>query len=73
MYSAEELMDLRTVYWSNKWPDYLDEAFKNNRGIWDPDRWHQNKKRGSTPPPEDKGDKEAKEKPEGAVNKVCDL
>ena len=65
------------------WPNYLDEAFKNARGKWDPDRsdilcnsansichilhqnfllfpsemflafcrWHQNRKRGSTPPP----------------------
>ena len=57
---------------SQKWPDYLDEAFKNNRGSWDPDRWHQNKRRGSTPPIEEKknnneasgGDKEA------AANKV---
>ena len=54
---------------SQKWPDYLDEAFKNNRGSWDPDRWHQNKRRGSTPPAEEKknnneagGDKEAANK-----------
>ena len=46
---------------SNKWPSYLDEAFKNNRGHWDPDRWHQNKKRGSTPPPEEKSATAAKE------------
>ena len=71
-YSADALLKLRTVMMSQKWPDYLDEAFKNNRGSWDPDRWHQNKRRGSTPPIEEKknnneasgGDKEA------AANKV---
>ena len=34
-----------------RWPKYLDQSFKNPRGKWDPDRWHQNRKRGSTPPP----------------------
>ena len=71
-YSADDLLKLRTVMMSQKWPDYLDEAFKNNRGSWDPDRWHQNKRRGSTPPVEEKknnneasgGDKET------AANKV---
>ena len=74
MYSAEELMQLRTAVMSQKWPSYLDEAFKNNRGTWDPDRWHQNKKRGSTPPPSDdrtsdKGTKKD-EANEAGVNKV---
>ena len=71
-YSADDLLKLRTVMMSQKWPDYLDEAFKNNRGSWDPDRWHLNKRRGSTPPVEEKknnneasgGDKET------AANKV---
>ena len=54
VYSADELIELREVGLSQKWPAYLDEGFKNNRGTWDPDRWHQNKRRGSTPPPEDK-------------------
>ena len=69
VYSADALLKLRTVTMSQKWPDYLDEAFKNNRGSWDPDRWHQNKRRGSTPPAEEKknnneagGDKEAANK-----------
>ena len=74
MYTAEELKQLRTAPLSQKWPSYLDEAFKNNRGTWDPDRWHQNKKRGSTPPPSedklsDKGSKKD-ETSEAGVNKV---
>lgn len=51
VYSADQLMQLREVAVSKAWPSYLDEAFKNNRGTWDPDRWHQNKRKGSTPPP----------------------
>ena len=74
MYSKDDLMELRTAALSQKWPSYLDEAFKNNRGTWDPDRWHQNKKRGSTPPPSDdrnseKGSKKD-ENNEAGVNKV---
>ena len=73
-YSADELIDLREAALSQKWPPYLDEGFKNNRGTWDPDRWHQNKKRGSTPPPSedktsDKGSKKD-ETNEAGVNKV---
>jgi hypothetical protein len=42
-----------------QWPDYLDEAFKNSRGKWDPDRWHQGRKRGLTPPPpEDRAERD---------------
>ena len=74
MYSKDDLMQLRTAVISQKWPSYLDEAFKNNRGTWDPDRWHQNKKRGSTPPPSDdrtsdKGSKKDEINDSG-VNKV---
>lgn len=36
------------------------QDFRNQRGHWDPDRWHQNRRRGSTPPP---GAEEAREKP----------
>ena len=74
MYTPEELMELRMAVLSQKWPSYLDEAFKNNRGVWDPDRWHQNKKRGNTPPPSDdktsdKGTKKD-ETNEAGINKV---
>merc|ERR1719244_1347607 len=34
---------------AKKWPPYLDTAFKNQRGVWDPDRWHLDRKRGETP------------------------
>ena len=32
-----------------QWPPYLDQAYKNGRGVWDPDRWHLDRKRGETP------------------------
>ena len=54
-YTKNQLIELKGVSLSTQWPSYLDEGFKNNRGHWDPDRWHQNKRRGSTPPPEEKG------------------
>jgi hypothetical protein len=63
MYSVEELSELRKTTLSNEWPSYLDEAFKNTRGSWDPDRWHQNRKRGSTPPPDEK-----KERPQSSLS-----
>ena len=56
MYSAKQLSEIRESIASSEWPDFLDENFKNARGQWDPDRWHQNRKRGSTPPPGE-GDK----------------
>lgn len=56
MYSAKQLSEIRQTTASTEWPDFLDEGFKNARGQWDPDRWHQNRKRGSTPPPGE-GDK----------------
>ena len=69
-YTADQLFALREVALSTEWPTYLDEAFKNNRGQWDPDRWHQNKKRGSTPPPEEKAGTAAKDDPSAIGNKV---
>jgi hypothetical protein len=51
-YSKDELEAFRITALSSKWPPFLDENFKNARGHWDPDRWHQNRKRGSTPPPD---------------------
>ena len=58
MYSSKQLSEIRESIASTQWPDFLDEGFKNARGQWDPDRWHQNRKRGSTPPPGE-GDKMA--------------
>ena len=69
-YTADQLFALREVALSTEWPTYLDEAFKNNRGQWDPDRWHQNKKRGSTPPPEEKAGTAAKDDPSAIGSKV---
>ena len=51
-YSKDELEAFRICGLSSKWPEFLDETFKNARGHWDPDRWHQNRQRGSTPPPD---------------------
>ena len=51
MYSAMQLSEIRQSIASTEWPLFLDEGFKNARGQWDPDRWHQNRKKGSTPPP----------------------
>jgi hypothetical protein len=51
-YTPDELAAFRLTALSSKWPIFLDESFKNARGHWDPDRWHQNRKRGSTPPPD---------------------
>ncbi len=51
-YSIDFLLSVREkVSHVDVWPEYLDDAYKNQRGKWDPDRWHQNRKRGSTPPP----------------------
>lgn len=51
-YSSDVLYQIKDeVPHCQRWPKYLDESFKNTRGKWDPDRWHQNRKRGSTPPP----------------------
>ena len=69
MYSAKQLSEIRGSIASSEWPDFLDENFKNARGQWDPDRWHQNRKRGSTPPPGE-GDKssERREREAGYQN-----
>ena len=56
MYTAKQLSEIRQSVAATQWPHFLDEGFKNARGQWDPDRWHQNRKRGSTPPPVE-GDK----------------
>ncbi len=55
VYSSKDLKKLRQKKVSNKWPSFLDADFKNSRGVWDPDRWHQGRRRGSTPPPKEAG------------------
>jgi len=69
-YSPDELLSFKLSALSAKWPDFLDESFKNARGHWDPDRWHQNRKRGSTPPPEmaEKAAKPAGDRPPSSLS-----
>ncbi len=67
-YTAKELAELRKGNFAQTWPSFLDECFKNDRGLWDPDRWHQNRKRGNTPPPDEK--KSALDRPSQATDKV---
>jgi len=49
VYSHSLLLELKDHPLAKKWPPYLDTAFKNQRGVWDPDRWHLDRKRGETP------------------------
>jgi len=49
VYNHAVLLDLKTHPLALIWPDYLDPAYKNNRGVWDPDRWHLEQKRSETP------------------------
>lgn len=62
VYSHTLLLELKNHPLALQWPPYLDEAYKNNRGVWDPDRWHLDRKRGETPemmerlPPRGRGD-----------------
>ena len=69
-YSPDELLSFKLSAMSSKWPNFLDESFKNARGHWDPDRWHQNRKRGSTPPPEltEKSAKPATDRPTSSLS-----
>lgn len=50
VYSHSLLLELKNHPLAKVWPPYLDPAFKNSRGVWDPDRWHLDRKRGETPP-----------------------
>lgn len=59
-YGPDWLKSQRESDESQQWPDYLDKAYMNSRGVWDPDRWHSKMKRGSTPPPGEKDDKQVK-------------
>ena len=49
VYSHGLLLELKDHPLARQWPPYLDPAFKNSRGVWDPDRWHLERKRGETP------------------------
>ena len=49
MYSHSLLLELKDHPLAKRWPPYLDPVFKNQRGVWDPDRWHLDRKRGETP------------------------
>lgn len=49
VYSLARLLELKGHPLAQIWPPYLDPAYKNNRGVWDPDRWHLDQKRSETP------------------------
>ena len=49
VYSHTLLLELKDHPLARRWPPYLDPVFKNQRGVWDPDRWHLDRKRGETP------------------------
>jgi len=49
VYSHSLLLELKDHPLAKRWPPYLDPVFKNQRGVWDPDRWHLDRKRGETP------------------------
>ena len=48
-YSQETLMALKDAPLSRQWPTFLEEDFKNSRGLWDPDHWHQNRRKNGVP------------------------
>ncbi|GJQ85898.1 hypothetical protein Trydic_g21754 [Trypoxylus dichotomus] len=47
-YSKRDLLKLKESPFSLKRPDYLDSAYDNNNGIWDPERWHFDRKNSET-------------------------
>jgi len=49
VYSLARLLELKCHPLAQIWPAYLDPAYKNSRGVWDPDRWHLDQKRSETP------------------------
>ena len=51
VYAHKLLLELAKHPLALQWPPYLDQAYKNGRGVWDPDRWHLDRKRGETPDP----------------------
>ncbi|XP_069683292.1 eukaryotic translation initiation factor 4E transporter-like isoform X2 [Periplaneta americana] len=54
-YTREELMEFQSHPLSKKRPKCLDPAFNNSRGVWDPERWHLDRKRSETPPEDERG------------------
>jgi len=40
VYSYSKLLELKDHPMAMVWPVYLDKAFKNHRGVFDPARWH---------------------------------
>lgn len=49
-YSSEALKSFRETELSTLWPDCLEVEFKNERGVWDPNRWHKEWQSGPNPP-----------------------
>lgn len=49
VYPHAVLVQLQDHPVAQRWPPYLDPIYKNARGVWDPDRWHHDRKRGDTP------------------------
>ncbi|KAI4454790.1 eukaryotic translation initiation factor 4e transporter [Holotrichia oblita] len=43
-YTKDHLIKLKESPFSLKRPEYLDSAYDNNNGIWDPERWHFDRK-----------------------------
>jgi len=54
VYNYAKLLELKHHPLALIWPPYLDPVYKNARGVWDPDRWHLEQKRGETPAGEEK-------------------
>ncbi|XP_029167468.1 eukaryotic translation initiation factor 4E transporter-like isoform X2 [Nylanderia fulva] len=53
-YSRDELMVIKDMRLSKRRPAVLDNAYNNSRGVWDPERWHSDRKRSDTPPKEER-------------------
>eukprot|EP00088_Acartia_fossae_P068576 TRINITY_DN872_c0_g1_i2.p1 TRINITY_DN872_c0_g1~~TRINITY_DN872_c0_g1_i2.p1 ORF type:complete len:1010 (+),score=359.78 TRINITY_DN872_c0_g1_i2:207-3236(+) len=60
VYNHALLLELKKHPLALKWPPYLDPAYKNARGFWDPDRWHADQKRSETPEMEEDGERKEK-------------
>ncbi|CAD6230459.1 GSCOCG00006768001-RA-CDS [Cotesia congregata] len=52
-YTREELITIKGLPLSKRRPECLDAAYNNSRGLWDPERWHLDRKRSETPPEEE--------------------
>ncbi|XP_044577225.1 eukaryotic translation initiation factor 4E transporter-like isoform X4 [Cotesia glomerata] len=57
-YTREELMTIKGLPLSKRRPECLDAAYNkcllsSSRGLWDPERWHLDRKRSETPPEEE--------------------